>query len=86
MIQKYPGASCLRYILWGIGTTLEWVFIPVSPMNAIEVNGLSKRFGELLALDSVSFSVAKGETFGYLGPNGAGKTTTIRILTGITLP
>ena len=55
-------------------------------MNAIEVNGLSKRFGDLLALDSVSFSVTKGETFGYLGPNGAGKTTTIRILTGITTP
>ncbi len=55
-------------------------------MNAIEVNGLSKRFGDLLALDDVSFSVAKGETFGYLGPNGAGKTTTIRILTGITIP
>jgi len=55
-------------------------------MHAIEVNGLEKRFGEILALDHVSFTVETGEVFGYLGPNGAGKTTTIRILTGITAP
>jgi ABC-2 type transport system ATP-binding protein len=53
---------------------------------AIEVMNLSKRYGEIQALDSVSFTVPEGEIFGYLGPNGAGKTTTIRILTGITLP
>lgn len=50
---------------------------------AIEVHGLTKRFGELVAVDSISFSVNKGEFFGFLGPNGAGKTTTIRMLTGI---
>jgi len=55
-------------------------------MNAIEVSHLSKRFGALTALDDISFSVSKGETFGFLGPNGAGKTTTIRILTGISAP
>ncbi|OPX69050.1 MAG: Trehalose/maltose import ATP-binding protein MalK [Methanoregulaceae archaeon PtaB.Bin056] len=55
-------------------------------MHAIVVNGLEKRFGEILALDHVSFTVETGEVFGYLGPNGAGKTTTIRILTGITSP
>ena len=55
-------------------------------MHAIEVKGLEKRFGEILALDRVSFAVETGEVFGYLGPNGAGKTTTIRILTGITAP
>ncbi len=55
-------------------------------MHAIEVKGLEKRFGEILALDRVSFTVETGEVFGYLGPNGAGKTTTIRILTGITAP
>ena len=55
-------------------------------MHAIEVTDLEKRFGEILALDRVSFSVESGEVFGYLGPNGAGKTTTIRILTGISTP
>jgi ABC-2 type transport system ATP-binding protein len=55
-------------------------------MNAIDVSHLSKRFGALIALDDISFSVSEGETFGFLGPNGAGKTTTIRILTGISAP
>jgi ABC-2 type transport system ATP-binding protein len=55
-------------------------------MNAIEVSGLTKHFGKLVALNDISFSVKEGETFGFLGPNGAGKTTTIRILTGITVP
>ncbi|MEN6443033.1 MAG: ATP-binding cassette domain-containing protein [Methanoregula sp.] len=55
-------------------------------MNVIEVSHLSKQFGTLTALDDVSFSVSRGETFGFLGPNGAGKTTTIRILTGISAP
>lgn len=56
------------------------------PMNAIEVSGLTKHFGKLIALNGISFAVQEGETFGFLGPNGAGKTTTIRILTGITVP
>lgn len=55
-------------------------------MNAIEVSHLTKHFGKLVALEDVTFSVTRGETFGFLGPNGAGKTTTIRILTGITVP
>jgi ABC-2 type transport system ATP-binding protein len=50
---------------------------------AIEVRGLTKRYGELVAVDDISFEVMKGEFFGFLGPNGAGKTTTIRTLTGI---
>ena len=48
----------------------------------IEARGLSKRYGELIAVDDVTFSVAPGEVVGFLGPNGAGKTTTMRILTG----
>ena len=48
----------------------------------IEARGLSKRYGDLVAVDDVSFSVAKGEVVGFLGPNGAGKRTTMRILTG----
>jgi ABC-2 type transport system ATP-binding protein len=50
---------------------------------AIEVKGLTKLFGQLVAVDHVSFGVNQGEFFGFLGPNGAGKTTTIRMLTGI---
>jgi len=49
-------------------------------MNMIEVDNLTKRFGQFTAVDSVSFQVEKGEIFGLLGPNGAGKTTTIRCL------
>jgi ABC-2 type transport system ATP-binding protein len=55
-------------------------------MSAITVTGLTKKFGNLTAVNNVSFTVPEGEIFGYLGPNGAGKTTTIRILTGITAP
>jgi len=54
--------------------------------NAVEVTSLTKSFGELLAVDGISFEVKKGELFGFLGPNGAGKTTTIRMLTGVIKP
>ena len=54
--------------------------------NAIEVENLTKRFGKFTAVDSVSFSVAKGEIFGFLGANGAGKSTTIRMLCGLLAP
>jgi ABC-2 type transport system ATP-binding protein len=49
----------------------------------IKVDGLTKRYGELVAVDRISFQVKQGELFGFLGPNGAGKTTTVRILTGV---
>jgi len=52
----------------------------------IAVEGLCKRFGEIVAVDDVSFEVRRGETFGLLGPNGAGKTTTINILCGLLRP
>jgi len=54
--------------------------------NIIEVENLSKKFKEKVAVDDISFQVKKGEIFGFLGPNGAGKTTTIRMLTGQLLP
>jgi ABC-2 type transport system ATP-binding protein len=53
---------------------------------AIEVAHLAKRFGEVKALDDVSFDVARGELLGLLGPNGAGKTTTLNLLTGLARP
>jgi ABC-2 type transport system ATP-binding protein len=55
-------------------------------MAAIEVDGLTKDYGEVLANDDLTFEVAEGEVFGYLGPNGAGKTTTIRTLMGFQSP
>ena len=54
--------------------------------NAIEADGLVKTYGEVQALDGVSFSVPEGSVFGLLGPNGAGKSTTVRILTTLTRP
>ncbi|MBO7119027.1 MAG: ABC transporter ATP-binding protein [Bacteroidaceae bacterium] len=55
-------------------------------MNAIEVNGISKSYGRVQALQDVSFSVSKGEVFGLIGPDGAGKTSLFRILCTLLLP
>jgi ABC-2 type transport system ATP-binding protein len=54
--------------------------------HRIEVEGLSKSFGDVRAVDSVSFSAEPGEVTGFLGPNGAGKTTTLRMLLGLVEP
>jgi ABC-2 type transport system ATP-binding protein len=52
----------------------------------ISTQGLSRRFGELLAVDNIDLRVAPGQFFGFLGPNGAGKSTTIKMLTGLLAP
>src|SRR5437763_599041 len=54
--------------------------------NVVDVQELVKRFGSLVAVDHVSFRIARGELFGILGPNGSGKTTTIRMLCGLMRP
>jgi ABC-2 type transport system ATP-binding protein len=54
--------------------------------SAIVAEGLTRRFGDFVAVDDVSFQVARGEIFGFLGPNGAGKTTTMKMLTGLVPP
>jgi ABC-2 type transport system ATP-binding protein len=54
--------------------------------TAIRTEGLTKRYGATLALDSLDLTVEAGEVYGYLGPNGAGKTTTIRLLLGLHRP
>ncbi|MGH9098341.1 MAG: ATP-binding cassette domain-containing protein, partial [Acidimicrobiales bacterium] len=51
---------------------------------AVETHGLTKRFGENVAVNGVELLVPRGSAFGYLGPNGAGKTTLIRVLLGLT--
>ena len=58
----------------------------MSQENAIEARELVRRYGDVLAVDRVSFEVPRGEVFGFLGPNGAGKTTTVRMLTGVIAP
>ena len=72
----------MSVILIGI-TVWSWlrskVKIPIMT-NMLEVKNLTKKFGEMTAVDSLTFQVAEGEVFGLLGPNGAGKTTTIRML------
>src|SRR5258705_3464951 len=55
-------------------------------MDAIVVEELRKRYGDVQALDGVSFAVREGEVFGLLGPNGAGKSTTVRSLVTLTTP
>ena len=54
--------------------------------NAIEVRNLTRRFGAFVAVDGVSFTVRRGEIFGFLGSIGAGKSTTIRMLCGLLRP
>jgi ABC-2 type transport system ATP-binding protein len=58
----------------------------VSAPPALLVEGLTKRFGDRLAVDGISFTVEAGEVFGFLGPNGAGKTTTVRMLDTLIAP
>jgi ABC-2 type transport system ATP-binding protein len=55
-------------------------------MAVIEVEGLTKRFGDVLAVDGLSFELRQGTVTGFLGPNGAGKTTTLRMLLGLVTP
>jgi ABC-2 type transport system ATP-binding protein len=55
-------------------------------VTVIQVRGLTKRFGPVLAVDQLSFDVARGAVTGFLGPNGAGKTTTLRMLLGLVEP
>lgn len=70
-------------------TNLQALSAPAVHMEGralITAQGLSKRYGDMLAVDNVDLQVNAGEIFGFLGPNGAGKTTTINMLIGITAP
>ena len=57
-----------------------------TPELAIDVVGITKRFGEKTVVDGISLQVRRGEIFGFLGPNGSGKTTFIRMLCGLLTP
>jgi ABC-2 type transport system ATP-binding protein len=63
----------------------EPVVLP-SADAAVHVVGLTRRYGDFIAVDTIGFTVRRGEVFGFLGPNGAGKTTTIKMLTGLVRP
>jgi ABC-2 type transport system ATP-binding protein len=52
----------------------------------LELKGLTRRYGDLVALDDLSFTVAEGQMFGFVGSNGAGKTTAMRIILGVLAP
>jgi ABC-2 type transport system ATP-binding protein len=64
----------------------KWRFMTKETEYAIEVEKLTKRYGDLLAVNDISFTVSKGEVFAFLGPNGAGKTTTVEIIETIRTP
>ena len=55
-------------------------------INIVEVEGLTKAWGDLIAVDSIDFHIENGEIFGFLGPNGAGKSTTIKMLCTLYQP
>ena len=76
-----PGASRVSVL----GSALFWEDVAPVPM-ALELRGVSKRYGEFCAVDGLSLSVPAGSVYGFLGPNGAGKTTTLRMILGVVEP
>jgi ABC-2 type transport system ATP-binding protein len=62
------------------------VTAPAAAAEVVRVEHLSKRFGDVLAVDNLTFALHRGTVTGFLGPNGAGKTTTLRMLLGLVQP
>jgi ABC-2 type transport system ATP-binding protein len=86
-IQPYGGGQLRRSPDAPLGQIAdpETMHTPTNP-HALEARHLSKRFGHVLAVDDLSFSVRRGSITGFLGPNGSGKTTTLRMLLGLVNP
>jgi ABC-type glutathione transport system ATPase component len=72
-------AAIVQRRLGSSRTAVEWG-------DVLELQGLTRRYGDLVALDDLSFTVAEGQMFGFVGPNGAGKTTAMRIILGVLEP
>ncbi len=70
----------------GAGRSRTGVGMPEPVGTAVDVQGLTKRYGDLVAVDGIDFSVGQGEVFAFLGPNGAGKSTTIKMLCTLASP
>lgn len=83
MLDAVPAKAVFGAAIADCGFLLFW---PHMENAAIQTSGLTRRFGELTAVEDVTFSVAPGQFFGFLGPNGAGKSTTIKMLTGLLEP
>src|SRR5437762_4388993 len=87
-----PTSVCSRHLGVRGDTPISVSIEPLSNLAAgtgssvLLVEHLTKRFGDRVAVDDVSFTVAAGEVFGFLGPNGAGKTTTVRMLGTLIAP
>jgi ABC-2 type transport system ATP-binding protein len=60
--------------------------VPSDGAPALELEGLTKRFGDFVAVENLSFVVRRGDVYGFLGPNGSGKSTTIRMILGLVRP
>ncbi|HKI01452.1 MAG TPA: ATP-binding cassette domain-containing protein, partial [Thermoanaerobaculia bacterium] len=58
----------------------------VSPNSMVSVQGMTRRYGKVVAVEDVTFEVQRGEMFGLIGPDGAGKTTTLRVILGLLVP
>jgi ABC-2 type transport system ATP-binding protein len=85
--RLFPGGGCRSYQRDIIRIIRQsWSFMTGKPEYAIEVEQLTKRYGEVLAVNEISFTVNYGEVFALLGPNGAGKTTTVEIIDTIRTP
>ena len=86
-IPPFAPPLCAERLIWNPNST---IFLDMTddtaPEIMIEANGLSKYYGDFIAVENLNFSIRKGEVVAFLGPNGAGKSTTMKMLTGYLAP